>query len=373
MLYHYLFLTKILLPSILALLIGFFITPILTHYFYRYRLWKRKPITESKRELNGEVWEMSKEFKKIYNKKEVSTPRVGGIIIWLTIVITTLFISLLGLIMGKESNSFSRYFFHVITRNQTFIPFASLLLGAFVGLIDDLLQIFAKSDHFLNGGIPRRVRIFIVAFLGAVEGIWFYEKLGFHQLTLPLLNIHIELGWFFILFYIIVMLGLFSSAVIDGIDGLAGGVFAIIFAAYGVIGIIQNQWSIAGFSFLVASSLFVFLWFNVPPARFYLGETGILALVLSLSSLIFLTHTVFEFLIIGLPLILTSLSVIIQIIARRFFHRKVFHVAPLHHHFEYLGWSRERITMRYWMFTVFTSLIGILIVVMKNIPLTHTL
>ena len=367
MMYHYLFLYKILIPSVLALLIGFFITPILTHYFYRYRLWKRKPITESQKKRDGEVWEMSEEFKQIYNKKEISTPRVGGIIVWLIVVITVVSVLFVGLLKGAE-NSFSQYFFHIVTRNQTLIPFASLLLGAFFGLIDDLLQIFSKSEHFLNGGIPRKVRIFIVAFLGAVEGIWFYEKLGFHQLTIPLLNIHIELGWFFILFYIIVMLGLFSSAVIDGIDGLAGGVFAIIFATYGIIGIIQNQWSIASFSFLVMSALFVFLWFNIPPARFYLGETGILALVLSLSSLIFLTHTVFEFLIIGLPLILTSLSVIIQIIARRVFHKKVFRVAPLHHHFEHLGWSRERITMRYWMFTVFTSLIGLIIVVMKNLP-----
>ncbi len=368
MLSHYLFLYKILIPSVLALCIGFFITPILTHYFYYYRLWKRKPITESHRELNGKVLGMSEEFKKIYNKKEVSTPRIGGVVIWITTILTVVLMLFIGKVRGSN-DTLSWYFFHIVTRNQTLIPFASLLLGAFFGIIDDFLQIFSRSEYFLNGGIPRKVRIFIVAFLGAIEGIWFYEKLGFHQLTVPLINIHIELGWMFILFYIVVMLGLFSSAVIDGIDGLAGGVFAIIFAAYGVIGIIQNQWSIASFSFLVMSTIFVFLWFNVPPARFYLGETGILSLVLSLSSLIFLTHTVFEFIIIGLPLIITSLSVIIQIISRRFFHKKVFRVAPIHHHFEYIGWPRERITMRYWMFTVFTSLIGIIIVVMKNLPL----
>ncbi len=364
--YYDLLLYKIFIPSFVALLIGFLITPFFTRIFYRYRLWKKKPVKESYQIINGKRVEMSQEFKEIYNEKEISTPRVGGIIVWVTVVLTVAFMYLLGRFAPKSS--ISQSLFHIVTRNQTLIPFMSLLLGAFIGLIDDFLQIFSRKTKFLHEGIPRKVRVLLVAFLGAIEGIWFYERLGFHQLTVPFLNWHIPLGAFFILFYVFVMLALFSSAVIDGIDGLAAGVFAIIFGAYGVIGIIQNQWSIASFSFVVMATLFVFLWFNIPPARFYLGETGILALTLSLSSIIFLTHTVFEFLIIGFPLAATSFSVLAQIISRRFFNRKLFRIAPLHHHFEALGWSREKITMRYWVFTVFTSIIGIILVILKNVP-----
>ncbi len=355
---HTLLLFKILTPTAVAFIIGLLITPLFSHFFYRFRLWKRSP--RISKENKGELGEMSDEFKNIYNKQETYTPRIGGVIVWVAVSLTII----IGMLIARLSSIPWTQYIDIMTRNQTLIPFLSMLLGAGLGLIDDLLQIFGSRKSLIIG-IPRRIRIAFVLFLGAIEGIWFYEKLGFDSISIPFTHGEIYLGVGFILFFMFVVLALFSSSVIDGIDGLAAGVFSIIFTAYGFIALFQHQFNIAAFSFVVLGALLSFLWFNIPPARFYLGETGILSLTLSLSVIIFLTNTVVEFIIIGMPLVLTSGSTLLQIIFRRFFNKKIFHVAPLHHHLEFIGWSRERITMRYWIFGVFCAVLGIIIVVIK--------
>ena len=350
---------RILIPASLSFMVAVMVTPFFSHMFYKYKLWKRSSRIED--ENVGDLGEgMSPEFKQIHNKRETHTPRVGGVIVWVSVAMTVLLSYII-------CNSFAAPWtdnFNFITRNQTLIPFLSMLLGAGLGLVDDFLQIFG-SKKSLAIGIPRRIRIAIVLFVGAIEGVWFYYKLGFDGIPIPFVDLFIPLGAGFILFYMFVVLALFSSSVIDGLDGLAAGVLSVIFGAYGVIGIFQDQLNIATFCFVVMGALLAFLWFNVPPARFYLGETGILALTLSLSVIIFLTNTVVEFIIIGLPLVVTAGSSLGQIIARRFFNRKILNVAPLHHHLESIGWSREKITMRYWIISVFCAVIGIILVMLK--------
>lgn len=347
---------KILLPTVIAFILGISMTPALSHIFYKYKLWKRSSrIDESN---TGELGNMGSEFTAIHNPSETRTPRIGGVIVWLSVVMTVF----LTIITSEFSSGTNLEDIHFISRNQTLIPFFSLLLGAFFGLIDDLLQIFGNKKQ-LAIGIPRKIRILFVLFLGAIEGIWFYYRLGYDSISIPFTGLEISLSYFFIFFVMFVVLSLFSSAVIDGVDGLASGVLGVIFASYGFIGIIQGQFDIATFCFVVVGALLAFLWFNVPPARFYLGETGALALTLSLAVIIFLTDTIFEFILIGLPLILTSASSLVQIISRRFFNKKIFKVAPLHHHFEAIGWSRAKITMRYWIISVICSSAGIIIVI----------
>ncbi len=359
---HTLLLYKIFLPTAFAFLFGIFITPFFTHFFYKYKLWKRS--SRSGKENNtGALGEMSQEFKQIHNtEKELHTPRVGGIIVWFSVIIT-IFIFYILSIFGKGQWAL---YLNLFSRNQTLLPLASMMVGAFIGLIDDFLQIFARKKELLVGGIPRKIRIALVIFLGAVEGIWFYQKLGYKSISVPFTHIDIYLGVFFILFFIFVLLALFSSSVIDGIDGLAAGNLSIIFITYGFIAIIEQQYNLAAFSFVFAGSLLAFLWFNIPPARFYLGETGILSLTLTLAVIIFLTKTEFLFLIIGFPLVISSASSFIQIIARRYFNKKVFHIAPFHHHLEYLGWSRERITMRYWIAGILLSLLSIILFILSH-------
>jgi len=349
---------KVLLPTLVAFVLGIMMTPFLSHLFYKYKLWKRSPRISPDNTKSIDASGMGVHFQKIHNEQETKTPRVGGIIVWLSVVLTvilSIFSQRIIMDLGIPNIEF-------ISRNQTLIPLVSLLLGAGLGLIDDFLQIFGTKKQ-LTIGIPRRIRIFFVLALGLAEGLWFYIKLGHDGIQLPFHSGELFLGWLFVLFFMFVVLALFSSSVIDGVDGLAPGVLASIFASYGFIGLIQSQFDIATFSFVVMGALLAFLWFNIPPARFYLGETGILALTLSLSVIIFLTNTVFEFILIGLPLIVTAGSSLIQIISRRYFNKKVFLVAPLHHHLEALGWSRYKITMRYWVLSVMCSAAGIILVI----------
>lgn len=349
---------KIFLPSVVAFMSGILITPFFSDLFYKYKLWKRSSRSSSENHTKGDL-EMNQEFVQIHNAQdEIKTPRVGGIIVWVSVIFALAgSIALSHFSVGYIPEGYLNF----LSRNQTLIPFLCLILGALLGLADDLLQIFG-GQYQLTVGIPRRVRILLVSILGLLVGSWFYYKLGHESLALPFQLGDIHLGIFFIPFVIVVVLALFSSSVIDGIDGLAGGVMASIFGSYGVIGILQGQFDIAAFSFAVMGALLAFLWFNIPPARFYLGETGILALTLSLAVLIFLTDTVFEFLVLGFPLVITAFSSLAQIISRRLFHKKIFKVAPLHHHLEAIGWSREKITMRYWVFSVICSASGIIFV-----------
>lgn len=352
-----LILFKILLPTLAAFIMGIALTPVFSHLFYKYRLWKR---SSRVLETNVGELEMNKDFKEIYNDAEIRTPRTGGVIVWFSIVLTVL----LSIVASKFLSGTGIESIEFISRNQTLIPFLSLLLGAALGLVDDFLQIFGSAKQ-LAIGIPRRIRISFVVFLGAIEGLWFYYRLGYDSINIPFTDVDLFLGYGAIIFIILVVLALFSSSVIDGVDGLAAGVLVSIFASYGFIGVIQSQFDIATFSFVVMGALMAFLWFNIPPARFYMGESGMIGLTLSLAVIILLTDTVIEFIIIGLPLVLTSASSLIQIISRRFFNKKVFKVAPLHHHLEALGWSRAKITMRYWIFSVMCSATGIIIVIIS--------
>ncbi len=202
-----------------------------------------------------------------------------------------------------------------------------------------------------------------VGLVGLLFALWFYFKLGTNSVHIPFLDIDLYLGWLFVPFFIFVVMGTFSSGVIDGIDGLAGGVMATIFASYATIAFFQNQIDIAAFSGVVAGGILAFLWINIPPARFYMGETGMLGLTLTLTVIAFLTNQVLLLPVIGFPLLFTSLSSFLQIISKKIYgpEGKIFKVAPVHHHFEAIGWSRAKITMRYWIISVVFSVTGIII------------
>ena len=174
-------------------------------------------------------------------------------------------------------------------------------------------------------------------------------------------------GIFIISFFVIVALATFSGGVIDGIDGLSGGVFASIFAAYSAIAFANNQIDIAAFSGVITGAILAFLWFNIPPARFYMGETGIMGLSVTLATLAFLTDSVLVLPIVALPLVVTSGSVILQLLSKKFRGgKKIFKVAPIHHHFEAIGWSSYKVTMRFWILSVVFAIIGIILAVISR-------
>ena len=340
---------KVFFPTAICFFIGIAITPILTHYFYKYRLWKKKSRSSD---------DKSTSFKQVHNENgELSTPRVGGVIIWISVALTLFVVFLVSIFLPSDLTRKLNF----LSRNQTILPFFTLIFAALVGLVDDALQIAGKGSYALDSIVYRKVKIVALIVLGSLVGWWFYSKLGMTSLAIPFSDTRLELGLFFIPAFITVMLATFSGSVIDGIDGLSGGVLATIFSAYAVIAFFQNQIDLAAFSGVVSGGILAFLWFNIPPARFYMGETGMLALTVTLATLAFLTDTVLVLPIIAFPLVATSASVIIQMTSKRLRGKRVFLVAPLHHHFEALGWPSHKVTMRYWIISVIFAIIGIVI------------
>lgn len=349
-------LIKISIPAVLAFLVGIAITPTLSGFFYRHRLWKQ--ISRKDTSTNPE---MSLGFQKIHNEgEEIKTPRVGGIVIWGAVMITMALIFFVFMLVPSPLTEKLEF----VSRNQTLLPLVALFTGAFVGLFEDFLEIRPRKNSGINGnghGLSGKNIVLIVTLIGFLYGLWYHAKLGANSIHVPILNTDLYLGIFFVPFFILVMLGTFSSRVIDGVDGLSGGVLATAFASYTVIALTQNQIDLAAFSATVMGGILAFLWFNVPPARFYMGETGMLALTLALTTVAFLSDQVLLLPVIGLPLVVTSLSSFIQMTSKKYFGRKIFRVAPLHHHFESLGWSRPKITMRYWIISLVCAAAGIVI------------
>ena len=348
--------TRVLLPFVLSFIIGIALTPIVTHYLYASKAWKKKG---GKGNGMGDTTGTPL-FDNLHKEREVSTPRMGGIVVWGATVLTVFFLWILSVTMGT-------YFLdlNIINRGQTWLPLVGLLVGAFVGLIDDILEVSQST-----GGLRLRWRLLVVALLGTFSGWWFFVKLGVSSVGVPFVG-PLELGLFFIPFFVFVTLALYAGGVIDGIDGLAGGVFAFIFMAYAAIAFSQGQFALAGFSATVAGALFAFLWFNIPPARFYLSETGSMALTLSLAVTAFSTDVLGDGVgvavlpIIAFPLVITVLTNFLQVFSKKVFGKKLFRIAPIHHHFEAIGWPAYKVTMRYWVITIIASIFGVTVALLR--------
>ncbi|MDQ5922477.1 MAG: phospho-N-acetylmuramoyl-pentapeptide-transferase [Patescibacteria group bacterium] len=340
---------KVFIPTALAFFLGIAITPIATHFFYKYKMWKKYSRSNGVKESD---------FQKIHNEKdELNTPRVGGVIIWVSVVFVTGIFYLATFLSDFESVTKMNF----LSRNQTLIPFFALIMGSLVGFWDDLIQIFGKGKFAHDDLSWRKWKALIVVIISTSIGMWFYYKLGMTSISIPF-DGSLELGIFIIPFFVIVSLAIFSGGVIDGIDGLSGGVFAAIFGAYSAIAFINNQIDIATLSGVITGGILAFLWFNIPPARFYMGETGIMGLTTALATIAFLTDSVLLLPIVAMPLVITSLSVIIQMLSKKFRGgKKVFRLAPIHHHFEAIGWPSHKVTMRFWILSIVFAIIGIIL------------
>lgn len=212
----------------------------------------------------------------------------------------------------------------------------------------------------MSDGISRTMRTLMVILIGAIGAWWFYFKLENLSIHIPF-DGDLHLGLWFVPFFILVVMATFSGSVIDGIDGLAAGVMSSAFVSFAVIAFGNHQIDLAAFCAVVAGGILSFLWFNIPPARFYLGETGMIGITVTLAVVAFLTNEVLVLPIVAFPLVITSLSSSIQMISKKYFGYKVFKIAPLHHHFEAMGWPKTKITMRYWVISIVCGLLGAII------------
>ncbi|MCF7845284.1 MAG: phospho-N-acetylmuramoyl-pentapeptide-transferase [Candidatus Pacebacteria bacterium] len=342
---------KVFTAGIFSFFIAFFVSFPLNNFLYKKKLWKNK--AKEKAIDGGNL----KNFRKFHLEKETGTPRFGGVLVWGSVtIITFLFFGL--------SLFFDNYWIQKInflSREQTWLPLFALISASLVGAVDDLMQTtsFLKIKN-LKEGLSLRYRLLLVSFIGMIGALWFYFQLGRDSVYVPLFG-DFYIGFLFIPFFIIVTLATYSGGVIDGLDGLAGGVFASIFGAYATIALFQGQIDLATFCLAVIGGLFAFLWFNIPPARFYMGETGVIGLTVSLTVIAFLTNAVIVLPIIAILLVATSGSVIIQLLSKKIRGKQVFLSAPIHHHFEAKGWPHYKVTMRYWIIGVIFAIIGVAI------------
>lgn len=342
---------KILLPAIITFMIGIVIAPIITHYLYKYQVWKKQG---GKTTIGGLE---AVEFNRLKANTETKTPRMGGIVIWGSILLA---ISLLFFLKTIFSHQFFTDVFF-LSRAQTWIPFTVLFIGAFFGMLND----FYDVQHG-GKGVRLSVRLLVISILAAFIGWWFYSKLGVTSISFPFSE-PIYLGIFLIPFFVILTNLLYASGIIDGIDGLSGGVFATVFTAYAGVAIIQSQFDLAAFCVMLTGGILAFLWFNVPPARFWMTETGTMSLTLTLSVIVLMTdqlvggHGVALLPVIGFLLLITVASNVIQVTYRKFTGKKFFRIAPLHHHFEAIGWPSYKVTMRYWIISTLCAVTGLII------------
>lgn len=329
----------------LSLLVGFFFAPFFINYIYSKKLWRQTLRTENTQ---------NNDFKNIHNDEEVKIPRVGGAII-VIITLCTIFI-LFTLARFFEIPSFVSMDF--LSRSQTLLPLGTFLFGALIGLLDDSIQIFGRGFWATDPIRLRYIKSGSIIFLGFLLGLWFYIKLGVSSVHVPFVG-DFYLGIFFVPFFILVLFSVFSGSVIDGIDGLSGGVLMSTFGAYAVITYFRNQYDLSALAVVVLCAILVFLWYNIMPAKFYMGEVGMIALTALITVYAFFTNTVLLLPIIVFPLFITSLSVVIQLVSKKFFNgKKFFKVAPIHHHFESLGWGKHKVVMRFWIIGFMSSLLG---------------
>lgn len=336
--------------STLAFFVAILWAPGLAQFLHRGQFWKKQPRTEG---VDGQKITL---FTKLHKDKETKVPRMAGVLVWVTTAVFAL-----GFFFLAEffpASFLSRLNF--LSRAQTWLPLFTLIAASLIGLADDLLVVRGSGRVEQGGGIRFRHRLLMIFVIALVGAWWFFFKLDANSIHVPFLG-ELIIGWWYIPFFIIVMFALFSSSIIDGLDGLAGGVFAILFGVFGAIAFAHQQYQIAAFCAVVAGALLAFLWFNVPPAAFYMGETGILGLTTTLAVIAFITDAVLLLPIVGFVLWLEAGSVILQMIWKRWLGRKLFLIAPLHHHLEAKGWPGHTVTMRFWMVAGISAAIGLII------------
>ncbi len=351
---------KVLIPATASFIVGILLAPLLTHYLYKYRVWKK---VTGKTALDGTpAVEFEKLRMEIHTDTETKTPRMGGILIWMSVTFVTVGIWILAQLVSVPL--FEKLDF--LSRSQTWVPFFTLMAGALVGFVNDLLDIHPSGER----GIRLRTRLLLVTLISSFIGWWFYVKLGMVSIGIPS-DGTLYLGALIVPLFILVSIGLYAGGVIDGIDGLAGGVFSAAFMAYAGIAYFQNQINLAAFSATLAGAILAFLWFNIPPARFWMTETGTMGLTMTLAVVAFMTDTlgngygIAALPIIAFPLVITVLSNIIQVTSKKLRGKKIFRIAPLHHHFEAIGWPSYKVTMRYWIISIVCAIVGMTIALLK--------
>jgi len=316
----------------LAFILGIGLTPLLADLLYRLKVWKQPRDTA----ITGEKAPV---YLRLHKKKHNrNIPTMAGVLIWGVAALITVIFNL--------------------DRAGTWLPLFILVTAGVLGLVDDYVNIKSKAGI---RGLDASVKFGAQLLIGAAGAWWFYSKLGFDVIHLPGFGDY-SIGLLYIPLFILVIVSTANAVnITDGLDGLAGGLLSSAFVAYAMIALTQGKVELAAFCGTVAGATLAYTWFNIPPARFYMGDTGSLALGATLGAVAMLTNTVVVLVVIGGVFVVETLSSIIQIWSKKLFGRKVFLSAPIHHHFEALGWPETKVTMRFWVIGAVCAVIGLII------------
>jgi phospho-N-acetylmuramoyl-pentapeptide-transferase len=310
------------------------LTPVYTFFAYRYKLWKI-PRTVS---VTGEAAPVFSHLHAAKHRRHI--PMMAG-------VVFVAVISALTLLFNFE-------------RSQTWLPLAALIGGGAVGLIDDIVNVRGLGGGLK--GLRASLKFVMITTVGFIGALFFYYKLGYDTVHLPIPFLDLNIGWLIVPLFTMVVVATGNAVnITDGLDGLAGGLSATAFLTFGVIAFLQGNYGIAAFCFTVVGALLSYVWFNIFPARFFMSDVGSFALGTSLGVVAMMTDTLFLLPIIGLVFVVDTGSSLIQIISKKMFKRKIFLSAPIHHHFEAIGWPETKVTMRFWVIGQASAIVGLLV------------
>lgn len=323
----------ILLLAAWSFLLAIAITPIYTAFAYKYKFWKKI----RKETLTGDK---SAIFTKLHARKHSRhLPTMAGIIIVISVLIVTLTLNW--------------------SRSQTWLPVAAMLGAGAIGLIDDVINL--KSHGRGTAGMTAALKFSLMTLVATLGAIYFYFKLGYDSFHLTFYG-DLYVGWLLIPIFILVVVATANAVnITDGLDGLAGGLLSSAFTAYGLIALLQGNYGLAGFSMTIVGALLAYVWFNIYPARFIMGDVGSFALGATLGVIAMLTNTLVLLPVIGLVFVIDTGSSLVQLISKKLWHKKIFAVAPIHHHFEAMGWPETKVTMRFWIIGQVAAVLGIIL------------
>ncbi len=318
--------------SLLALVLAMALTPVYTHFAYKHKWWKQKRTTDA----TGKDLEV---IKKLSTRKR-TVPTMAGLIVIASVTFVTLLFNW--------------------DRGQTYLPLLALLGGGFVGLIDDLINV--RGDGTGKAGLRVRMKLGLIVAISTAAALFFYYKLGYTTINLPWVG-DFELGLLIVPLFVLAVVSTGNAVNIsDGRDGLAGGLLMYAYSSFGVIALLQGNYGIAVFCGTVVGALVSYLWFNISPARFFMGDVGSFSLGMALGVVAMLTDTLFLLPIIGLVFVAEAGSSLIQILSKKLRGgKRIFIAAPIHHHFEAQGWSKDKVTMRFWVVGQVCGVVGIIL------------
>jgi len=324
--------THILFQGFICFILAMAFTPIYTHFAFKYKVWK-KIRTDA---MTGEKAPVYYKLHAAKHKRNI--PTMAGIVGVVAVTITMLTLNW--------------------SRSQTYLPVFGLVAAGGVGLLDDFINIRGNSGIAGIRGSLKMALILAVALTGA---LYFFFRLGYSQIHVPAVG-NFEIGWLYIPLFVLVVVSTANAVnIADGLDGLAGGLLTICFGAYSVIAFAQGNYGIAGFCLAMVGAVLAYTWFNIFPARFFMGDTGSFAFGTALGVVAMLTNSVFILPVIAAVFVIEAGSSLLQIFSKRVFKRKIFLSAPLHHHLEAIGWPETKVTMRLWVIGAVSAVLGMLL------------